>query len=71
MTEVPAQTLKEIVTKKITPVQHRVFSILRQLKQNGASSFEDVNIISGHDPYFLSQPASVSPNMNFTFPSFW
>ena len=46
MTEVPAQTLKEIVTKKITPVQHRVFSILRQLKRNGASSFEDVMLSS-------------------------
>ena len=46
MTEVPAQTLKEIVTKKITPVQHRVFSILRHLKVKGASSFEDVMLSS-------------------------
>lgn len=42
ITDIPAQTLKEIVTKKITPVQHRVFSILRSLKVNGAMSFEDL-----------------------------
>ncbi|MBE6673053.1 MAG: hypothetical protein E7599_05995 [Ruminococcaceae bacterium] len=46
MTEVPAQTLKEIVTKKITPIQHRVFSVLRHLKKNGPSSFEDVMLSS-------------------------
>ena len=45
-TDVPAQTLKEIVTKKITPIQHRVYSILRYLKKNGASSFEDVMLAS-------------------------
>ena len=41
-TEIPAQTLKEIVTKKVTPIQHRVFAILRSLKVNGATSFEDL-----------------------------
>ena len=45
-TDIPAQTLKEIVTKKITPIQHRVFSILRYLKKNGASAFEDVMLSS-------------------------
>ncbi len=41
-TDVPVQTLKEIVTKQVTPIQHRVFAILRYLKKNGASAFEDV-----------------------------
>ena len=45
-TDIPAQTLKEIVTKKITPIQHRVYSILRYLKVNGASAFEDVMLSS-------------------------
>lgn len=45
-TDVPAQTLKEIVTKKITPIQHRLYAILRYLKKNGASTFEDVMLSS-------------------------
>ena len=46
MTEVPAQTLKEIVTKKVTPIQHRVFGLLRYMKKNGACSFEELMLSS-------------------------
>ncbi len=46
ITDIPAQTLKEIVTKKITPIQHRVFAILRYLKKNGATSFENLMLSS-------------------------
>ena len=45
-TDVPAQTLAEIVTKKITPIQHRVYSVLRHLKRNGATSFEELMLTS-------------------------
>ncbi|MBE6639064.1 MAG: segregation/condensation protein A [Ruminococcaceae bacterium] len=42
----PAKTLQEIVTKKITPIQHRVYSVLRHLKKNGSTPFEALMLAS-------------------------
>ncbi|MGM9680528.1 MAG: segregation and condensation protein A [Eubacteriales bacterium] len=45
-TDVPIKTLNSILTRKITPIPEKLFSILRRLRKLGDQSFEDLLLTS-------------------------
>lgn len=48
-TDVPRQTLATILTKKITPVPEKVFTLLRFLRKKGETSFDELLLATNSD----------------------
>lgn len=48
-TDLPKQTLATILTKKITPVPEKIFTVLRYLRRKGKTSFEKLILATNSD----------------------